>query len=79
MRKDNKGQAMIEDSLDITDLIVEGDVKKICETLQDLLQKGFDKLLFDGYDGSVFIFKSVQLDRLSEWTPKGDAIVGPQQ
>jgi hypothetical protein len=64
-----------EIEIDITDEMATYTVSKMISLLKVLDRNGFSSIHFDGYNGSICVYKSYQPERLNEKTPKGDAIV----
>ena len=49
--------------LNITDQIAEGDIDNIIKLLTELRKSGFNKLFFDGYHGSIYLYKNPDIDQ----------------
>ncbi len=43
----------MNDDVDLTDIIADGDIKQIVTVLLDLVDKGYTKLYWDGYDSWI--------------------------
>lgn len=53
----------MNEKIDLTDLIAKGNVKEICDELTAYLNKGYNKLYWDGYDSHICIFQELQPER----------------
>lgn len=48
--------------IDVTELIAEGNVSKITNILAGLLQIGYDRLYWDGYDSAIYLYQSSSME-----------------
>lgn len=46
-----------KDWIDITELVEEGNLKKLIVDLNRYVQEGCDKIYLDGYDGAIYVRK----------------------
>jgi hypothetical protein len=52
-------------NIDITHVIVEGEIDKVITCLTQLKSIGYDSIYFDGYEASIEVYQSHQPERLN--------------